>query len=85
MHEHSTLASTLTREANLKMAIVFPSGDASLSSLSCHLERKRFIIRKEEKNITTQHIEYLDEMQSNVSYQSSCIQNLYFVCMKDTY
>jgi hypothetical protein len=44
MHEHSTLASTLTREANLEMAIAFPGGASSVSSLSCHLERKRFII-----------------------------------------
>jgi len=50
MHELSTLASTLTREANLKMAIVFPGGASSVSSLSCHLERKRFITRKEKKN-----------------------------------
>ena len=67
------------------MAIVFPGGASYVSSLSCHLERKRFIIRKEKKNNKTLHIEYLDEMRSNASYQSSCIQNLYFLCMKDTY
>jgi len=84
MHEHSTLASTLTREANLKMAIVFPGGASSVSSLSCHFERKRFIIRKE-KNNKTPHIGYLDERQSNASHQRSCIQNLYFVFMKVAY
>jgi hypothetical protein len=46
MHEHSTLASPLTREANLKIAIVFPGGTFSVSSLSCHLEHKSFIPRK---------------------------------------
>jgi hypothetical protein len=66
------------------MAIVFPGGASSVSSLSCHLEGKSFNIRKEKKNNKTQHIEHLDEMRSNASYQSSCIQNLYFVCMNDT-
>jgi hypothetical protein len=68
MHELSTLASTLTREANLKMAIVFPGGASSVSSLSCHLERKRFIIQKEKKNNKTQHIECLYERRSNASF-----------------
>jgi hypothetical protein len=49
MNEHSTLANTLTREANLKMAIVFPGGASSVLSLSCHLEGKRFNMRKKRK------------------------------------
>ena len=83
--------STLAREANLKMAIVFPGGVCSVSSLYCHLERKCFIIRKEKKRkekkrkIKTQHREYLDERRSYASYDGLCIQNVYFMFMKDTY